>query len=103
MPQRVRCLQTVGNLNAHREHQLRVGRAAGNQLVERLAGDVLHDDEALVAGFAHFVDAADVGVLDGRGQPRLAEHGGAHLLSREQAGAQNLEDHRRCSRVSLAR
>jgi hypothetical protein len=66
---------------------------AGDQLVEGLAGHVLHSDESLVAAFAHFVDAADVGMLDGRGQARLTQNGGAHLLGGKLPGAENLEHH----------
>jgi hypothetical protein len=77
--QRVRGLQSVGNLDSDRKQQLQAGRPARNQLVQRLAGHVLHHDVALVAGLAHFVDGADVGMLDGRGQPRLAQHRRAQL------------------------
>ena len=91
--QRVRRLQTVGDLDAHREHELQARRPARDQLIERLPGHVLHDDVAFVAAFAHFIDGADVGVLDRGGQARLAQHGGAHLLGRQQPGAQDLEHH----------
>jgi hypothetical protein len=36
-------------------------------------------------------------VLDGRGQARFAQDGGAQLLGGERAGAQDLEHHGRCS------
>ena len=93
MPSACAACKTVGNLDADREHQLQAGRPARDELVERLAGHILHGDVAFVAAFAHFVDAAHIGMLDGRGQPRLAQHSGAHLLDGEQAGAQNLEHH----------
>ncbi len=87
----VRRLQAIGNLDADGEQKLRSGRATLDELIERLAGHILHDDVALVAGLAHFVDGADVGVLDGGGEAGFAQDGGAELLRREQAGAQNFE------------
>ena len=93
MPSACAACKTVGNLNADREHQLQAGRPARDERIERLAGHVLHGDVALVAAFAHFVDAAHIGMLDGRGQARLAQDRGAHLLDGEQPRAQNLEHH----------
>ncbi len=83
--QRMRRLQPVGNLDAHREHQLQVRRPALDQLVQRLARHILHGDVGLVAALAHLVDGAHIGMLDGRRQPRLAQHRRAHLLGRQQA------------------
>ena len=84
-------LQAVGNLYSDRQHQLQAGRSAADQPVQRLAGHVLHDDVAFVGAFAHLVDGADVGVLDGGGETGLAQDSGPHLFGREQAGAENLE------------
>ena len=42
---------------------------------------------------AHFVDAADVGMLNRRRQARFAQHRGPHLFHRERSGAKNLEYH----------
>jgi hypothetical protein len=87
-------LESVGNLDSDRKHQLQAGRAAGDELIERLARHVLHDNEALVAVFAHFIDGADVGMLNGRGETGLTQDRGAQLLGGKQAGAQNLQDYR---------
>ncbi len=76
------------------------GGALGDELVERLAGDVLHDDVGFfgVTGFcgslADVVDGADVGVIDGGGETGFAELGGAHLLDGEVAALEELEARR---------
>ena len=70
-------LKPVGDLYSNGEDKLRSCRSAGDELIERLARHVLHDDVPLVAGFAHFVNGADVGVLDGRSKASLAKNGGA--------------------------
>ncbi len=88
--ERVRGLQTVGNLDADRKQQLQTGGPLGDELLERLARHILHGDVSFVAALAHFVNAANVGVLDGRCHARLAQHGVPHLLRGEQAGAQDL-------------
>ena len=40
---------------------------AGNQLVERLSGDILHGDEVHAVGLVNVVDGDDVRVIEGRG------------------------------------
>ncbi len=98
--QLMRGREAVGDLDAGGEHQLQAGRALGNHLVQRLAGNVLHHDVGFVfaAGLggrlADIVDGADVGVVDGRGQAGFAELGGAHLLQRLRAALQQLQHHR---------
>jgi len=96
-------LKAVGNLDSDREHELQAGRPTGDEPVERLPGDVLHDDVALIAAFADFVDGADVGVLDGGGEPGFAQYGGTELLCGEDAGAQDLSTTGRCKSESFAR
>ncbi len=96
--ERVGGRETVGDLNAGGEDELEAGRSFGDDLVERLAGNVLHDDVGFfaVAGFgrsfAYVVDGADVGVVDGRGQAGLAKLRGAHLLDGEVAALEELDD-----------
>ena len=92
-PQGMGGLQTVRNLNADREHELDIRRTARDQRIQRLPGNELHDDVGFFAGLTHFVDGADVGVLDRRCQPRLAQHGGSHLPLRQQTAAQDFEHH----------
>ena len=90
--------EAVGGLDAGGEDELEAGGAFGDELVEGLAGDVLHDDVGFFAvavfggGFADVVDGADVGVVDGGGEAGFAELGGAHLLGGEVAALEELED-----------
>ena len=92
--------ESVGDLNARRERELQASRSLGDHLVERLAGDVLHDDVGfifatrLAGSLANIVDRRDVGVVDGRGQTRLSQLRGAHLIQRERTALQQLEDDR---------
>ncbi len=96
----VRGGEAVGDLDSGGERELQAGRALGDDLVERLAWDVLHDDVGLVlsaglgGGLADVVDGGDVGVVDGRGQAGLAQLRGADLLQRLRAALEQLEDDR---------
>ena len=63
--QAVRCRQTVGDLDADRQNQIGAHRPPSDQFLEVLARDVLHGDERPSLILAHFIDRADVGVLDG--------------------------------------
>ena len=96
----VRGGEAVGDLDSGGERELQAGRALGDHLVQRLAGDVLHDDVGLVlparlgGRLADVVDGGDVGVVDGRGQAGLAQLRGADLLQRERAALEQLEDDR---------
>ena len=91
--------EAVGDLNAGGEDQLERRGAFGDELVEGLAGDVLHDDVGFFAGaglrggFAYFIDGADVWVVDGGGETCLAELGHTHLLDGEIAAFEELEDY----------
>ena len=101
--QRVGGVEAVGDLDADGEDQLEAGRPASDELVKRLARNVLHDDEALVTTFADFVNGADIGVFNGRGEARFAQNSRAQLLGREQAGAENFKTTGRWRSRSLAR
>ena len=96
----VRGGESVGGLYARGEDELEAGWAFGDDLVEGLAGDVLHDDVRLVltAGvggcFAYVIDSADVRVVDGGGEASLAELRSANLLDRQRASFEQLEDDR---------
>ena len=81
-------------LHPHRKHQFAKPPARAQSTGRAIARHVLHGDEGLVTRLAHFVDGADVRMVDGRSQPRLAQHCRAHLLDRQQPGAQNLQHHR---------
>ena len=90
--------EAVGGLDAGGEDELEAGGAFGDELVEGLARDVLHDDVRFVFAtglggcFADIVDGADVGVVDGGGEASFAELRGAHLLDGEAAALEKLED-----------
>ena len=84
--------ETVRDLDADGEDELEAGGAFGDELIERLAGHVLHDDEGFFAFFADLVDRADVGVFDGGGHAGFAENGGAHLFEGEGAALEDFED-----------
>ena len=89
--QRVCRLQSVGNLDSHREHKLQAGRPGCDQFVQRLARHKLHGDVSLVAALTHLVNRAHIRMLDGRSQPRLAQHRRPHLLGGQQPGVQHLK------------
>jgi hypothetical protein len=74
--------EAVGDLDADREGELQAERAGLYQPVERPAGDELHDDEGAPLHLVHLVDGADVRVLDGGGEPRLAQRGFARVVAR---------------------
>jgi hypothetical protein len=90
----VRGSQPIGDLNAAGQHELWVCRPFGNHLVQALARDVLHDDVGFIAVFADVVNRADIGMIDGRGQSRLAQLRGTRLLLRLRAALQQLHHHR---------
>jgi hypothetical protein len=98
--QLVRRGEPVGDLDARRKRQLQARRPLGNHLVQRLARNVLHHDVSFVFAarfrrcLAHIVDGADVGVVDGRGQPRLAQLRRPHLLQRQRPALQQFQHHR---------
>ena len=91
----VRGGEAVGDLHAAGEDELGVGGAFFDDLVEALAGDVLHDDVGfpvgVALGLADLVDGADVGVIDGGGEAGFAELGGAHLLGGLGAALEELQ------------
>ena len=102
--QRVRGGKPIRDLNARRKHQLQIRWAGGAELrdvlIERLPGDVLHDDigfdsaAGLIRHLADVVDRADVGVVDRGGQPRLTQLRGTHLLSRQGTALEQLQHNR---------
>jgi hypothetical protein len=79
-PQPMRRRQSVGDLHPARKHQLRVCRPFFDDLVEALAGNVLHHDVRFAVRLADLIDRADIGMVDDGRQPRLAQLRGPHLL-----------------------
>jgi hypothetical protein len=89
--------EAVGDLHAAGEDELGVGGAFGDDLVEGLARDVLHDDVGFGVAFtwvglADFVDGADVRVVDGGGKASFSKLGGAHLLGGLGTALEELEN-----------
>ena len=84
--------ESVGDLDADGQDELEAGWPFGDELVKRLAGDVLHDDEGFFAFFADLIDGANVGVLDGRGHAGFTQNRGAHLLEGEGAALKDFKD-----------
>jgi hypothetical protein len=70
---RVRGGQAVGDLDAQRERFLEGHRSPREPRVERLALEVLHDEEDEPVLLAHVEERADVGVRELRGHLGLAE------------------------------
>ncbi len=60
---------------------------------ERLAFHQFHSDVGLAFGLAHFVNGADVGVVEGSGGARLAQQPRASLLVAKAAGRKHLQGH----------
>lgn len=69
----VRMCQGSGDLRAIPHNQLRAQALRGDQRIERGALDKLHHDEMAAAGFAHFVDGADMRIVQAGGGSRFAE------------------------------
>jgi len=95
--QSVRGSQTVGDLHTTGEQQLRIRRPLCDDLIQALAGDVLHHDISfglIPFGLTYLIDSADVRVIDGRGQAGLAQLGGAHLLRCLLPALEQLQNHR---------
>ena len=66
-PGGLRFRQRIGDLDGVLQHLVQLHPAARNQLAERLALNIFHDNEvgAVVAG--DVVDGDDVGMIEGRG------------------------------------
>ena len=62
----VSCVEGVGNLNAERQHRLDVHRPPGDRVLQRQSIQKLHGDEGLAMLVVHFVDGADVGMVQRR-------------------------------------
>jgi hypothetical protein len=66
---------------------------AGDEGVEGLAGDELHDDEVEPFGRLDLVDGDDVGVVEGGGGAGLLDETGAASRVREVLGGKDLDRH----------
>ena len=91
---RVRHGQRVGHLNRDRERALELQRLAVYQLAHVAAGNVLHRDEVDAVDDVEIEDGADVGVIQRRGQARLALKAFQVGFFGSQFFGQNFDDHR---------
>ncbi len=92
-PLGVRGVERVGDLDAEIEDLLQLERLALDAVLERLAFQELHGDEALALVFADFIDGADVGMVERRGGARLALEARQRLLVAGDIFGQELERH----------
>ncbi len=96
----VRSGETFRYLDTGRQNELEGGRTLGDELVEALSGNVLHDDVRLFGlasfgrGLSYVIDGADVRVVDRGGKASLAELRRPHLLDGQVAALEQLEDDR---------
>src|ERR1700758_3018314 len=59
--------ERVGDLNAEIEYFLERHGPATDYALQRLAIEILHDDEGAAVFFADVVNGADIGMIEGRG------------------------------------
>src|SRR5579864_2377459 len=69
---RMSCIQGIRNFDSQFQHVLNIQWLTGNQVLERLALQVLHRNEGLPFIVSNLIDSADVGMVKSRGSPRLA-------------------------------
>src|SRR5712692_7033515 len=63
----MRGIQRIGNLDSQVEHLIDLEWPPGDEVLERLPLEQLHDDEVVSLVLADLVDGADVGMVQGRG------------------------------------
>ena len=91
---RMRCRQGRGNLpaDANGIGNRQAATAAAQPLGQRVAVQVLHDDEGAAVGeAAELIDLDDAGVIDPAGGPRFVEEAVLDLFVRRELFAQKLD------------
>ena len=68
----MRRVEGFGNIDADREQLLHLQRSIADEMLERLAFEILHDDEGLIAILADVVNGADIGMIQRRRRLGLA-------------------------------
>src|SRR5882724_1335375 len=86
--------QRVGQLERELQRLIERKWPPADELLERLAVDVLHHEEQDILGFVDFVDRTDVRVIDGRCSASLAQKSGASLLVTHQFGGKRFDGDR---------
>src|SRR6266852_1170930 len=61
----MRCVESLGNLDAQIEHRFDLQRLASDPVPERLSLQQFHGDEGSPVGLVNLVDRADVRVVQG--------------------------------------
>src|SRR5437870_12010598 len=69
----VRFGHSLGSLQTEVEHANEIQWSFANGRGKRPAFDVLHDDEAHIAGFSDFVNMSNMGMIQRRSRSRLAK------------------------------
>src|SRR5437867_6643808 len=86
--------QRVGQLERELQRLIEGKRPPADELLERLAVDVLHHEEHDVLGFVNFVDCADVRMIDSRCSASLPQEAHASLLVTYQLGGKRFDGDR---------
>ena len=89
----MRARETVGNLRGELRRHGRQQRTAAQAGGQRLAVDMLHDDEVQAVVAADVVKHHDVGMVEARGHPRFALKTLAASRFDGPFGRQNLDRH----------
>ena len=71
-PLRMGRVQCIGNLDAERKQRVQLHRTIADDMFQRRAVQVLHDDERLAVLLADVVNGADIRMIERRRSPRLA-------------------------------
>src|SRR5262245_26456860 len=86
--------ERIAHLQRDREGAVQTERLARDQLLQRLARNVLHRDEVLTIDFRDFEYGADVGMVEGRRETCLSEEALSRILFRHQVGREQLKHNR---------
>jgi hypothetical protein len=90
-PGAVRAVEGAGDLDRVAQRLAERQRPARQPRRQRLAVQVLHDDEADVPFAADVMEHADVGMVQAREQPRFALEAGARVAVRPDVRRQDLD------------
>ena len=89
----VRCIEGIGNLDGDADQIICGEWAVGNPVTQCPALEQFHGDEVKPVGFIHFVDCADIRVVQSGRSPGLAQQPLHHLRVTGDFGWQAFERH----------
>ena len=92
-PQPMRLDERLGDLTGERDRRGQIERTTPQPYRQCLAVDILHGDVAVTVGLAHFVDRADVWMIEPRGGLCLAHEPPAGSVVVGRCGRQQFERH----------